>query len=90
MATATLGVKVDEATRTRLKALARAKERSPHWILRKALGEYLDREEEIEQQKLEDEARWERYVLTGEAVDHQQVQGWLEALAAGKRTSCPR
>jgi predicted transcriptional regulator len=38
MATTTLGIKVDKATQARLQALAKVKDRSPHWVLRKALA----------------------------------------------------
>ena len=86
----TLGLKVDDDTRKRLKAIADAKDRTPLWIVKTALAEYLEREEQREQERLEDEARWERYVLTGDAVAHEKVQIWLEDLAAGKQSPCPR
>ncbi len=90
MASTTIGIKVDEATRERLKALAEARDRSPHWMVKRALVEYLEREEERERERLEDEARWERYVLTGEAVEHDRVRSWLEKLAKGKNAKRPR
>ncbi len=90
MASTTIGVKIDPALRDRLKALAETRKRSPHWIVKEAIGEYLDREEAIERERLEDEERWERYALTGEAVPHDRVRPWLEALAAGEDEECPR
>lgn len=90
MGTTTIGIKVDEDTRARLKALATAQDRTPHWIVRKALAEYLEREERIERERAEDAARWERYVLTGEAIAHDRVRGWLESLARGEEAECPR
>lgn len=90
MASATIGVKVDEETRARLKALADSRDRSPHWMIKRALTEFLDREEAKELERREDEARWERYVLTGEAVEHDRVRGWLSALAEGKDAKRPR
>ena len=86
----TLGLKVDDDTRKRLKAIADAKDRTPLWIVKTALAEYLEREEHREKERLEDEARWERYVLTGDAVAHEKVQIWLENWAAGKQSPCPR
>ena len=86
----TIGVKVDEATRARLKALAEVKNRSPHWIMKEALATYLAREEQWERELKEDEARWERFVLTDEAVPHDDVRVWLAALAEGKAAKCPR
>lgn len=85
----TFGIKIDDALRERLKALAEARQRTPHWLAKEALTQYLDREEQRERERLEDEARWERYVLTGDAVDHDQARDWLSALAAGKDAECP-
>ncbi len=90
MATTTIGIKVDDNTRARLKTLAEAKNRSPHWLMRTALAEYLAREEEREHERREDEARWDRYVLTGEAVPNERVKKWLGALAEGRDAKCPR
>ncbi|MDP7112459.1 MAG: ribbon-helix-helix protein, CopG family [Myxococcota bacterium] len=90
MASTTIGVKVDQALRERLKALAEARSRSPHWIVKEAIAEYLTREEAVERERVEDEARWERFALTGEAVPHERVRSWLEALAAGEDDECPR
>jgi predicted transcriptional regulator len=90
MATKTLGIKVDESTRERLQALADATDRSPHWLMKAALTEYLDREERHLRERREDQERWDRYVLTGDAQPHARVRAWLEALADGKDEPCPR
>ncbi|MFC2972610.1 trifunctional transcriptional regulator/proline dehydrogenase/L-glutamate gamma-semialdehyde dehydrogenase [Azotobacter bryophylli] len=42
MATTTLGVKLDEATRERLKEAARRIDRTPHWLIRQAIYRYLE------------------------------------------------
>lgn len=86
----TKGVKLDESTRQRLEALARIRDRSPHWLMCRAIETYLDREEKYEQEKREDMERWERYQLTGEAVSHEKAAEWLENLAQGKVSACPR
>lgn len=85
----TLGVKVDEETRDRLRALARALDRTPHWLMRRALEEYLEREERTERERVEDAERWEHYLLTGRAVPHEEVRSWLAALADGEDEPCP-
>ena len=86
----TIGVKIDEETRARLQVLADAMDRSPHWVVKEAIARYLERGEAREQERAEDEARWEHHVLTGEAVSHERVRSWLEALAAGEDAPCPR
>ena len=85
-----IGIKVDEETRARLKAIAEAEDRSPHWLIKKALNDFLDQEELRLAERREDEARWERYVLTGEAIEHKRVRGWLEKLAKGDDAPRPR
>lgn len=42
---AATGITLDEHTRLRLKRLGEQRERSPHWLMRTAILEYLDREE---------------------------------------------
>lgn len=90
MGSTTIGVKIDEETRRRLKALAEAKNRTAHWIVKEAISEYLTHEELTERERLEDQECWDRYVLTGEAIDHDRVREWLEALADGRDEECPR
>ena len=90
MSRTTLGIKVDETTRARLIALAEAKGRTPHWILKTAVAQYLEHAEREERERREDAARWERYMLTGEAIDHGVATAWLQALAEGVDAPCPR
>jgi hypothetical protein len=56
----------------------------------RAIETYLDREERYEQEKREDMDRWERYHLTGVAVAHAKTAEWLENLADGKVSACPK
>ena len=42
MATTTLGVKLDGASRERLKAAAQKIDRTPHWVIKQAIFSYLD------------------------------------------------
>ncbi len=77
----TQGIKLDNNIRQRLKALAEKKSRSPHWLMRTAIEDYLVREEQYEAERAEDMARWENYVLTGKAVEHVKVEKWLQDLA---------
>ncbi len=90
MDTTTLGIKLDLRTRDRLKALGRKKDRATHWLIKRAIEEYLAREELVGRERREDEKRWERYQATGEAIPNNQVVAWLDELAAGKRTSWRR
>ena len=87
---ATQGIKLDEETKERLKALGDLRDRSPHWLMRTAILEYLEREEIREREKKEDQERWERYQLTGEFVSHQSVMDWLDGIAEERSPACPK
>jgi len=41
--TETQGTKLNEQIRARLKRLGEQRDRSPHWLMRMAIVEYLDR-----------------------------------------------
>ena len=84
------GVKLNDTTQQRLAALARIPDRSPHWLMCKAIETFLDREENYEREKREDMGRWERYQLTGEAIPHEKAAEWIESLAQGKVISSPK
>ncbi len=87
--TTSVAVKLDDDTRRRLQALGNLRDRSPHWLMRVAIQEYLDREETYEREKREDLERWERYVLTGEAVAHDAVTEWLDSIGSDAERPCP-
>ena len=82
MAKTTVGVKLDDDTRARLKKLGDSRQRSTHWMVREAVARYLEVEERYEREKTEDMARWAHYVETGHAVPHETVTAWLDELAA--------
>ena len=86
----TMGVKLDEVTRERLKRLGELKQRTPHWIMREAIMSYLDHEERKEREKQEDCDRWQRYQATGKHVSHDAVEAWLEAWGTDQEGECPK
>ncbi len=88
--TETLGIKVDETLKQRLKALGEMRDRSPHWLAKAALERYLDEEEEYERQKREDMERWQEYKLTGKYISHERMMAWLSDLADGKDSPYPK
>ena len=86
MATTT-GIKLDETMRARLQALGGLKERSPHWLMKRAIAEYLEREERYEREKQEDRRRWQNYQETGAFIGHEEMQKRLNTLAEQARDS---
>lgn len=80
----TVGVKLDQETRDRLRRLGSTKDRSTHWMMKEAVARYLDVEERYEREKAEDDARWQRFVETGEAIPHAAVTQRIDELVARK------
>lgn len=80
--TTTTGIKLDETTRTRLRTLGGLKDRSPHWLMKRAIAEYLAREERYEREKQEDLDRWRHYQESGAFIDHEDMRQRLDALVA--------
>jgi predicted transcriptional regulator len=81
MAASTMGVKLDENTRARLKKLGQQKKRSAHWLMKEAIHRYLEEEERYEQEKAEDMARYHEYVETGKHITQDDMMAWLDELA---------
>jgi predicted transcriptional regulator len=88
--TVTQGVKLDPETRDRLKALGELRRRSPHWLMRAAIEDFLHREEAVEREKRQDIERWQACELTGHTIGHETASAWLEDLAAGKISQRPK
>ncbi len=74
----TQGVKISAETRDRLKTLGQYKDRSTHWLMSKAVEEYLEREERYEQEKREDMQRWENYVASGAHIPQPEMESWMQ------------
>ena len=48
---ASKAIKMDDATYDRLKALGESRQRAPHWLMKEAIKQFLEREEEAESRK---------------------------------------
>lgn len=77
------GIKLEESLHQRLKTLSTVKARSSHWLMKAAIEQYVQREEQYEQEKREDMERWERYQLTRQAVAQPAVKAWLNTWGNG-------
>lgn len=84
MAASTTGLRLPAETRERLEALGKARDRSPHYLMNAAIERYLDKEEAIEAERQLVNARWERFEVTGEALDHADIKAWAATLATPK------
>jgi predicted transcriptional regulator len=86
----TASLKLDSAMKERVKGLASARRRSPHWIMREAVEQYVEREEKREQLRQETLAAWADYQTTGLHVTAEEADAWLAKLEAGKRAVVPK
>ena len=81
MTTNTTSVRLDKDTRDRLEMLSKIRDKTPNYLMKVAVKHYLDFEEtELEIVK----ARLEKYELTGESIDHEDVKNWAKSLGQTK------
>jgi predicted transcriptional regulator len=86
----TTSLKLDSATKERVQRLALARRRSPHWLMREAVEQYVEREELREQLRQDALAAWAGYEATGLHVTAGEADAWLAKLEAGKRAVIPK
>ncbi len=82
-------LKIDDELKGRVQHLADARQRSPHWIMREAIQQYVDREEARESFKQEALASWTAYRETGRHLTVGEVRAWLSAWGSPAETRLP-
>jgi predicted transcriptional regulator len=87
---ATTSLKLDPETKERVQRLATARRRTPHWILREAVEQYVEREEQQEQLRQAALAAWNHYQETGLHVTGSEADAWLAKLEAGRHAAPPK
>lgn len=85
-----VSIKLDADVHSRVKALAKARDRSPHWMMRDAINQYIEREEKREALRRDGIRAWESYQETGLHVTHAEADAWLDQLAAGDDQDPPK
>jgi predicted transcriptional regulator len=83
-------VKLDDAIYDRLKALGNARDRTPHWLMKTAIVEYVEREEAYEREKNEDMERLAEYEKTGYAISNEIASKWLASVGTDCELPCPK
>ena len=83
-------LKLDSAMKERVRRLAAARRRSPHWLMRDAVEQYVEREEKREQLRQDALAAWAEYQTTGLHLAAEEADAWLAKLEAGKRAVTPK
>ncbi|KVD43090.1 CopG family transcriptional regulator [Burkholderia sp. MSMB1072] len=82
-------IKLDPALQERVRHLAEQRRRTPHWIMREAIAQYVAREEKRESFKQEAMQAWADYQSTGLHVTHEEMDAYLEKLEAGEAAEPP-
>ena len=83
-------LKLDPAIKERVQQLASARRRTPHWILREAVEQYVEREEKREQLRQAAQLAWAHYQETGLHVTAEEADAWLAKLEAGEDAAPPQ
>ena len=73
-------MRLSDEIQQRLERLGKARDRSPHYLMKAAIEQFLVREEALEAERQLVRERWARYELTGESVAHADVRAWAELL----------
>jgi len=82
-------VKLDDDLKSRIQHLADARSRTPHWIMREAIRDYVEREEAKESFKQEAVASWKAYQETGRHLTGQEANDWLNTWGTQNETGIP-
>ena len=84
-----VAVKLDPDVRARIKELAKAQHRTPHYLMREAIFQYVEREEKRESLRQDALQAWASYQATGAHVTHAEADEWLAELEAGQDVEPP-
>jgi predicted transcriptional regulator len=82
-------VKLDEATYDRLKSLAETRQRTPHWLMKEAIRQFLEREEAAEHIRLDTLQRLAQLEMNGKVISHEVVDAWLATWGTENEGQCP-
>lgn len=82
-------LKIDDDMKQRIRRLAEQRERSPHWIMRQAITEYVEREEERESFYQEAMDGWREYQETGLHITGEEFFEWISRWGTDAETAFP-
>ncbi len=82
-------LKLDGGLKNRVQHLAEIQNRSPHWIMLKAIREYVEREEAREAFKQEALTSWKNFQETGLHLTAKEVSQWLDTWGTDRQREIP-
>jgi len=74
----TVTVKLDSSDRDRIALLAASKKRTPHYLMKEAILEYVQREEERQRFIKAADASFEHYKETGLHITLDEFSSWVD------------
>lgn len=89
MKTTATSLKLDTQIKDRLQWLATLRDRKPHYLMREAIQQYVDREEKREQLRQNALAAWSGFQASGLHVTAEEADAWLAKLEAGEDVETP-
>ena len=84
-----VAIKIDTDMKERVKRLADARQRTPHWLMREAIRQYVEREEKREVFRQDAIDAWNEYQAKGLHVTQEEADAWLAKLEAGQDAEPP-
>ncbi len=75
-----VSVKLEDEERARLVSLAEIKQRTPHYLMREAIREYLAREEQRAGFIKEAQDAWRDFERTGKHLTLADMEAWVRKL----------
>ncbi len=84
-----MSVKLEDSERDRLKSLAVAKKRTPHYLMKEAIQAYLEKEELEQRFIAAAKESLAHYKETGLHVSHDEFSQWVDDLQSSPKATPP-
>lgn len=85
-----VSVKLDPETKAKIEHLAQARDRTPHWMMREAITQYVEREERKEAFRRDTLDAWQEFQETGLHVSLEEADQWLAGWGTETEGGTPR
>ena len=85
-----VAIKIDQDIRDRVERLAEARRRTPHWVMREAITQYIEREEKREALRQDAIKAWNEYRETSLHVTGDEVVAWLDTWGEANEKAAPQ
>ena len=87
--TGSVTIKLDDADRKRIAALATAKKRTPHYLMKEAILEYVKKEEARQNFIAAAETSFEHYKETGLHITLDEFSQWVDKVQEAPEVPVP-